>query len=139
MLRYVCENPNCLNTFLSPDLDIFKKCEFCGEHLIYVGKPKRDSDETPYPPIDETKEDLKIKYVKLRRRALKWGLTKSECLTVGRSVRKIPFKERKQLLEENGLWKEEVIYKHVKTKEGLIKMEIDKVAMYYQKKKKKNC
>lgn len=139
MLRYVCENPNCLNTFISPDLDIFKKCEFCGQHLIHVGKPQRDGDETPYPPIGETKEELKAKYVKLRRWALKWGITESECLTVGRAVRKIPFKDRKQLLEESGLWQEGIIYKHIKTKEGLFKMEVDKSAMYYQKRKKKKC
>lgn len=138
MLRYVCENPNCLNTFLSPDLDIFKKCELCGEHLIHVGKPQRDGDDKPYPPLGETKEDLKAKYVKARKHALSFGMTDDECLTVGRAVRKLSYEERKQALQENGLWQEDIIYKHVKSKEGLWKMVIDWSAMSYRKRKMRN-
>lgn len=137
MLRYVCKNQNCLNTFLSHDLDIFKKCESCGEHLVHVGKPDKQG-ETDYPP-PETKEELKAKYIKLREKKLRIGLLKSECLTVGRAIRKLSFQERKQLLQEHGLWEEGIIYKHMMTEGDLLKIVVDKRAMYYQKKKgKKN-
>lgn len=138
MLRYFCDNPNCLRTFLSPYLDIFRKCESCGNLLKHVGKPERAGEDksSPYPK-DERKDDLKIKYVELRRLALKFGLTDDQCQMMGRAIRKLPFKERKRALEENGLWEEGVIYKHVQTKEGLMKMVIDQKAM--REKGNKDC
>lgn len=132
MFRYVCENPTCLSTFLSPNLDIFKKCDLCGDGLIHVGKPDKE-ENIEYPPI-ETIEELKDKYLKLREKAIRIGLLESECLTVGRAFRKLTFEERKRLLQENGLWKEGVIYKHVMM-HGLLKMVIDEKAMDYHKRR----
>src|SRR6185437_5531057 len=128
MIRYVCKNPYCLNTFLSPVLDIFKRCELCGDTFIRVGNPETNNDESLYPPLETIKE-LKNKYVKLRKKSLREGLTEEESLTIGRAVRKIPLYEREKLLRINGLWKNGIIYKHIMTKNGLIKMVEDKIAI----------
>ena len=126
MIRYVCKNPYCLNTFLSPDLDIFKRCELCDDTFIHVGNPERSNSDS-YPPV-ETLEELKIKYIKMRDKALREGLTEDECLTVGRAVRKIRLPMRKKLLRESGLWKEGIVYKYIMKKNGLLKMVEDKRA-----------
>lgn len=120
MIRYVCDNPSCLNSFISEDLDIYNLCELCGSELIYIGKTKKDDVKNPYLP-KETIEELKIKYVQLIEKSFNEGLTKDECCTVGRACRKIKHRDRKDLLKCVSSWKSDVHYKHVLTESGLMK------------------
>jgi hypothetical protein len=131
MLRYLCNNPNCLNTFLSADLLKSKKCELCGSFLTHLGKPENATDS----PANETIKELKVKYVKLREKAFRIGLLEHECIIVGRAIRKLSFEMRKKLLQDAGLWEEDIIYKHVMI-DGLLKMIPDKRKMYYERKKR---
>jgi len=138
MIRYVCRNADCLNTFLSLDLERFKKCELCGQILMHVGKPEKIYDK-PYPPSGESTQSLKIEYVRLMEKSLTVGLTEEEGRKIGRCVRNISPEERKKFLKKVHLWKEDVIYKHAMTEEGLSKMIPDENAMNYQKRRAKKA
>lgn len=131
MFRYLCTNPDCLNTFTLPHLKTYLRCDLCGDTLLHAGK----EDAEPYPP-KETIEELKSNYARLKRKALNEGLTDREFRTIGRAYRKIDFEARKELTK--GILEEGVIYKHVKTENGLWKMVVDKSAMYYRNRKRKN-
>jgi hypothetical protein len=132
MLRYVCPNPNCLHTFLSPKLEFHSRCELCKRFLLHFGKPEKETQ--PSPSI-ETMTDLKEKYASLTKKSLDIGLTDEECIIMGRAFRKLGFDIRKQIIEDSGLWQNGVIYKHVMI-DGLLKMVIDKRKMNYERKKR---
>ena len=138
MLRYVCKNPECLHTFLSPDLDKKRTCEICGSLLIYVGNPDIKLTEDDYR-FTLTLEELKKHYVKLTKRLFREGITDSECLIRGCAIRKLSFTSRETLLKENGLWNTDsnIVYKMVKGKNELWKMVKDGKASRNQKRRKK--
>lgn len=119
MIRYVCDNPYCLNTFLSEDLDRNKICEICGNRLIHFGHTKKFDLE--HAEIrKETREELKIKYIMLMEKSFNEGLTQEECIKLGRCFR-IFHRERNEILKSVPLWNQYDKYKFVLTENRLMK------------------
>lgn len=132
MLRYVCKNLECLHTFLSPDLDRKKTCEFCGSLLTYIGNPEVKETEDDYRftlSIDELKEH----YVRLTKRLYGEGITYPECLIRGCAIRKLSW----TFLQDQTCYDQDIVYKMVIGKNGLRKMVKDGKATRNRKRRNK--
>lgn len=131
MIRYVCNNPVCLNSFLSDLYEPSKKCH-CGNILLHFGNiPEKEI------PKKLTSQQIIDLYPILWKKSLEIGITEEEGIILGKCVKLTTWEFRKKQLKKKGIHiSDNDIFKFTKTKDGLLKRVKDKDKIYRKRKNK---